>query len=502
MEPREPDTSPEPLPSDEELPLPPVSPAPDPEDGFAGWVSGSEERPLEAEAGWAWERTLELSSPRRPLIGCVIPAYNEQGSIADVLEALLAQTLLPDEIHVVVNNTTDKTVERCEPFLGTHRRDFRGTTVTCAVYVHDIGKNPAKKVGALNYGFGLVEAFDYFVGVDGDTIAPPETIEQLFDEISADPSIGGVSAVYSLDEGAAKGPVSAWLIAGQRAQFAAFHLKAMAKGRSVPVLGGQFSMFSMEALRDVMEQEDQVTPWVTTSEIEDSLLSLQIRSAGYQTKVSQVARADVGAMLTLRSLDGQQVKWNAGAVGLMRSYPFHACVRQRWAEHVAMFFNAYNRFAFVFLLIASLSIGAFRFFPIWLVPPVVSVLLNLRVCFKMGNRTVRDVLFAALFFPAELYLQVRIMQFLRSWAKALFGRQGDNWAAQARAEKGRGRAYLVPYVVTLVLLVVCLAVQIRLPLATQTAVLWWGWASLAVLTALQTLFMLVKVVRPYGACRV
>ena len=487
-------------PQDEELECPP-----DAETGFQGWVAGVENT-WEDEFVPDWNNeglaTIDDTAPQRPLIGCVIPAYNEEASIQQVLDSLLAQTLLPDEIHVVVNNSTDDTVAKCRPYLGTHERDFRGETITCAVYVHDIGKNPAKKVGALNYGYKMVEAFDYFVGVDGDTIAPPETIEQLYDEISSDSTIGGVSAIYSIDEKLARTPIASWLVAGQRAQFASFHLKAMTHKRNVPVLGGQFSMFSIEVLQKVMEEQGQETPWVTTSEIEDSLLSLQIRTAGYQTKVSETARANVGPMLTMRALDGQQVKWNAGAVDLIRRYPFHVCCRQRWAEHISMFFNAYNRFAFLFLLISSIAAGAFRFFPIWLIPPLASVLLNLRVCFKMGNRSVRDVIFAATFFPAELYLIIRIMQFLRSWWKATFGKRGDNWAAQARAEKGRGRAYLAPYVVCLILLVICLIIQFSLPLSTQTLVLWYGWATLAVLTAIQTFFMLTKIIRPYGACRV
>ena len=478
---------------------------PDAESGFQGWIAGVEPR-WEDECVPDWNSTsrpsIDDAARRRALIGCVIPAYNEEDSIRQVLDSLLAQTLLPDEIHVVVNNSTDATVAKCRPYLGTHEREFRGETVTCAIYVHDIGKNAAKKVGALNYGYKMVEAFDYFVGVDGDTIAPPETIEQLYDEISSDPTIGGVSALYSIDETLARTPVASWLVAGQRAQFASFHLKAMTHKRNVAVLGGQFSMFSIDALQTVMEEQGQETPWVTTSEIEDSLLSLQIRSAGYQTKVSETARANVGPMLTIRALDGQQVKWNAGAVDLIRRYPFHACCRQRWAEHISMFFNSYNRFAFLFLLISSIALGAFRFFPIWLIPPLASVLLNLRVCFKMGNRSVRDVIFAATFFPAELYLIIRIMQFLRSWWKATFGKRGDNWAAQARAEKGRGRAYLVPYAVCLVLLLLCLIIQFSLPTSTQTLVLWYGWATLAVLTAIQTLFMLIKIVRPYGPCRV
>ena len=54
----------------------------------------------------------------------------------------------------------------------------------------------------------------------------------------------------------------------------------------------------MKALRDVMMANHQATPWVNDSEVEDSLLSLQIKSAGYLTKISAQARASVGGMTT------------------------------------------------------------------------------------------------------------------------------------------------------------------------------------------------------------
>ncbi|WP_302694569.1 hypothetical protein [Curtobacterium sp. Csp1] len=48
-----------------------------------------------------------------------------------------------------------------------------------------------------------------------------------------------------------------------------------------------------------MDANHQGSPWVKDSEVEDSLLSLQVKSAGYLTKISARARADVGGMHTL-----------------------------------------------------------------------------------------------------------------------------------------------------------------------------------------------------------
>jgi biofilm PGA synthesis N-glycosyltransferase PgaC len=355
-----------------------------------------------AEAITEFAGSVESLQEYRHTIGCIIPAYNEAESIAAVIESLLGQTRLPDVIHVVVNNTSDKTVEIASGYAGPHIRVIDGIEQLTEVYVHDIGKNKDKKVGALNYGYSLVEGCDYLLGVDGDTTADADAVEALEAEISSDTRIGGISAIFSIDDTVIKGIVPQFLIAGQRTQFAAFNMQNMLRGRNMAVLGGQFSIFSTKALRQAMQDNHQSTPWVKDSEVEDSLLSLQIKSAGYLTKISAQSRADVGGMTTLRGLDAQQVKWNFGAIELMwpgqrgdtKGQPFHPNLRLRWLENFSMLVNAFTRVMFIILLAFSLQFGAFVFSPIWLLPPVAAILLNLRIAMSMKKRNARDILFA------------------------------------------------------------------------------------------------------------
>ncbi|MBA8793772.1 cellulose synthase/poly-beta-1,6-N-acetylglucosamine synthase-like glycosyltransferase [Friedmanniella endophytica] len=466
---------------------------------------------------------LESLPTYRPTIGCVIPAYNEAESIEAVLRSLLAQTRLPDQIHVIVNNTKDATFDIAARFAGPRkgrkptleekRRGIkRGKT---EVFVHDIGENPDKKVGALNYGYALIDGSgdfraDYLLGVDGDTTLAVDAVEKLEAEICSDSRIGGISAIYSIDDSVQKGLVAPLLIAGQRAQFAAFNMQNMLRGRNMAVLGGQCSIFSMKALREVMTANHQKTPWVNDSEVEDSLLSLQIKSAGYLTKISATARADVGGMTTLRSLDGQQVKWNYGAIDLMwpgqrgdtKGQPFHPNLRLRWAENVGMLTNIFTRIAFVLLLAAALSIHAFVFSPLWLIPPAVAILLNVRIAMSMKNRTWKDIVFAATGIPAELYMWLRAGHFLRAWSKFLSKVKTDNWAEQAKAERGSGNSYLMPLVILLVSFVALAITWLQMPTVVQSTVLWLGWPVLYVVTIAQTVVMAAKLFRRQHGYRV
>ena len=445
----------------------------------------------------------EGETARHATIACIIPAYNEEATIGDVLTSLLEQTRLPDVIHVIVNNTDDNTLEVLEPFLGYHERTVKGVTFGTRVFVHDLGENPDKKVGALNYGFRLARNYDFILGVDGDTTLDRHCVEYLELEMVDDPRIGGLSAIYSIDKSKFRGAMTRFLVAGQRAQFASFNMDNLLRGRNMAVLGGQCSLFSVPALKKVMENHHQRAPWVRDSEVEDSKLSLQIKDAGYSTKISARARAFVGPMTNLRGLHGQQVKWNFGAIDLFwpgqrgdtKGQPLHPNLRLRWWENISMVSNIGTRMAFALLLAASLSIHAYVFNPIWLIPPAIAVMLNMRIALSMHDKSASDLLYAGTFLGAEMYMWIRMGHFVTAWTQFFARVDKDNWAAQAAAERGRGSAYVFPAVVALAVFIAGIFAWGQQSVNVQSAILSVGWPMLYMITVVQTLFMLRKLVR-------
>ncbi|MEI4273281.1 glycosyltransferase family 2 protein [Klenkia sp. LSe6-5] len=443
------------------------------------------------------------STRRHATIACVIPAYNEESTIRAVLTSILSQTRPPDTVHVVINNTDDDTPEIAGEFAGQHERTVKGERFSTVVHVHDIGENPDKKVGALNYGYYVSRGHDYILGVDGDTTLDRFCVEWMEKEMVTDPRIGGLSAIYSFDKSAVQGPMAKFLVAGQRAQFAGFNMDNLIRGRNMAVLGGQCSLFSVRALEQVMYLNHQAAPWVRDSEVEDSKLSLQIKDAGYSTKISARARADVGPMTTLRALHGQQVKWNFGGIDLLwpgqrgdtKGQPLHPNLRLRWYENVSMVFNIVSRMAFLLLLAAALSIDAFVFNPVWLIPPAVATLLNLRIAASMHDKSASDIFYALLVVPAELYMWLRMGHFMTAWTQFFARSDKDNWAAQAAAERGRGSAYVMPLVCAAATFAVLIYAWSQQTVQIQSAILSIGWPVLYLLTVLQTLFMLKKLVR-------
>ncbi|GAA2751723.1 glycosyltransferase family 2 protein [Amnibacterium kyonggiense] len=430
-------------------------------------------------------------------IAAILPAYNEEASIGATIESLLAQTRVPDAVFVLVNNSTDETYWVAREYQGEHRRSYRDSLMTCTVTVVDMGEVPDKKVGALNYGFALAKDYDYLLGVDGDTVLDRRCVQHLTEEIVSDSRIGGVSAIYGFDQDVARTPLQRFLVRSQRFQFAGFNMDNLLRSRNMAVLGGQCSLLNVAAMKRTMIANRQDTPWVVDSEIEDSLLSLQLRSAGYRTKISASARASVGAMTTIRSLDAQQVKWNAGGVELILGNPLHPNLRLRWRENVAMLMNLASRVLFVALAAAALSIHAFEFAWWWVIPPVVSVLLAVRTATSMRGWTGRDVLYALAFVPGEAYMLLRGVHFLKAWTQVLSRSERDNWAAQARAESGQGGA---GGVILAVLGGAAIAAVVgwgwlQLDAVWQHLLLTVGWTALAAVTVAQTLAMLRKLFR-------
>ena len=55
-----------------------------------------------------------------------------------------------------------------------------------------------------------------------------------------------------------------------------------------------------------------------------------------------------------------------------------------------------RRHSVVLLLVAALSIHAFVFNPIWLFPPAIAMLLNLRLALAMKDKSASDLLYAVL----------------------------------------------------------------------------------------------------------
>lgn len=117
--------------------------------------------------------------PKTLTISIVIPAYNEEDQLAACLDAIAAQTVQPNEVIVVDNNSTDQTVAIAHryPFVKVMHETRQGP-----VYARDCGFNASRG--------------DIIGRLDGDSIIASNWVETVLG-VFANPAVEAASGEVS-----------------------------------------------------------------------------------------------------------------------------------------------------------------------------------------------------------------------------------------------------------------------------------------------------------------
>lgn len=153
-------------------------------------------------------------------ISVVIPAYNEEKLISRCLESLESQTIKPNEIIVVDNNSTDSTAKIASGFP----------------LVKVIAESRQGIVFARDAGFNAVTT-DIIARCDADSILPPNWIERIHKDFENHPDIVAVTGLAVAHD------IPAWLAApGKWIHLAIFY------GISYLILGHNVLFGSSQAI--------------------------------------------------------------------------------------------------------------------------------------------------------------------------------------------------------------------------------------------------------------
>jgi poly-beta-1,6-N-acetyl-D-glucosamine synthase len=395
------------------------------------------------------EASLDVSAAGEPVsdamrITVLVAAHNEEESIRATLESCLNQTRPADRVVVAADNCSDATVAIAASLPG--------------VEVFETVANTHKKSGALNQGWHRTRAdTDLYVTIDADTILPPDAIAGWAAEF-AEPQVAGVSAKFTMltpaevaglaasgqvptaprDQPAMGWREQAW-VRVQKFEFSRWTDTALRrKNRWTSVLAGTACAIRASALEEVVGVQGWAEgPWTYESAVEDFYLTYCLRRLGYECRVSAVVRAYTGAMLSLKTLWRQRLKWQVGTAQDLRRIGFNRHTLVDWYQQGLGLVAAWMRVAWLFLMVFDLvafhHIYLIRF---WWAFPALFILLDVRDALRIPHRSPADVAMAALLLPQELFAWVRAAWFTWSWAQVLTGRSPDLWAAQIAAERG------------------------------------------------------------------
>ncbi|MBI4019895.1 MAG: glycosyltransferase [Candidatus Aenigmarchaeota archaeon] len=244
----------------------------------------------------------------------VIPAYNEEGTIGECIDAVLGSDYPKKLLEVILvdDGSTDDTVRIART---------KGVKV--------ISQNHLGKVEALNKGVfsaknGIV------VTIDADTMVERQAIRELVKPFS-DKRIGSVSGIAKVQNG------SGLLSSFQRVEYVYnFFIREVSSSLFRSSLGicGALSAYRTSLLR-------QLGGFKKTTASEDFDIALHIRKMGYGVITADRARGYTIVPDTMQALTKQRIRWGRG-------------VFQSLVKHRDILFTGRASFAMSYLLAIQL----------------------------------------------------------------------------------------------------------------------------------------------------
>ena len=388
-----------------------------------------------------------MSSKRR--IVALVPAYNEEASIASTIEAVLNQERVPDDVVVIPNGCSDRTADVARSF---------------PVTVLELPRLQHKKSEALNWAWlQYAQDADVVVCLDADTVLPPNAIKDWEQEFVDDEERHGSDrAAAFTGPGSRPAPLRSqrirdlplggssskftmlgrdFLTRLQRAEFSRWTDTALRRGWT-SVLAGTGAAISGQALREVASMDDRDGPWVYTSQVEDFELTYRIRQLGYRCQVSPTVRAYTDSMKTVKALWGQRMKWQVGTIEDLLKIGVNRLTLIDWFQQLSGMFSAFARYLWITVILALCLVGHLGFQWVWWVAvPMFFVVLQVKHALRIPHRDRIDVLYAFLIIPSEVFAWLRAGWFTAAWAQTpidmIRGRHKDRWGLQYRAEAFR-----------------------------------------------------------------
>lgn len=118
----------------------------------------------------------------------VIPAFNEEVLIEKTLQSLVNQTLSPNAVIIVDDNSTDGTFEVVRQFITPYDNYQLVSNISSAKHLPG-----SKVINAFYCGFKhLPSEYDFVVKLDADLILPYDYFEKITATFQSDPTIGMV----------------------------------------------------------------------------------------------------------------------------------------------------------------------------------------------------------------------------------------------------------------------------------------------------------------------
>lgn len=434
-------------------------------------------------------------------IVAVIPTYETESRIDKSVESLLLQSRSVDKIVIIINGPGNSAeafnslkwlvVAFPQQLMVVRPEEINGKDFS--------GKSKGSKVGALNWAYRRFVAngeYEFMLGMDADVVADDEMVHHLEEDLLRQARAGGVRARYSFlipPREEMKGK-SMQLAYGQRREFAKKEIDDALNKNVAHILGGQATLFEIQALRDAARVTEGRVPWSDNTLVEDAELTRTFESLGYRPRVSTRARAWTGLMLTTNAWQKQRRKWQDGHLTDMTRDLRPRKDFRRWKEQFGLGWNLLLRVLFFVVVTMSLALDRLEMTPLWIVPLAVVSVQSLIISLKTPNRSLREIVNALWYIPGEIYYLRTLSVWLDSVIIVMLNISRDGWSNQAAAESAMKKTATSAWII--IIAAVTLPVTALLVLERfishdlMATIITYGWAVVTLMTAISVVSML------------
>ncbi len=351
----------------------------------------------------------------RALIAALIPTCNEP-EIEATIASITGQTLVPDYIVVVVNNSNDDTAERARAAGATH--------------VIVMKENRHKKAGALNFGYDYIRVrlpdVEYIVQMDADTVLEKHFVHRTYNVMSRPEhwNVGALSSAFIAKQGLARNRWQSMFMWPQAAEYTRYQDSQVS--RQVHCISGTGNMMRVAAL-DGLRYERKII-WDNRSLVEDYEVTLALRAQGWETRKSKRFVVYTDLMPNLRMLWKQRLRWQRGTFDELRRYGFTPYTRMDWTKQIMHGLLMLLHVAGVGYCLYSLILVAFFGAAIGFSNGLYLclALIALKQAYHIRDMGWRSVVVSLLIIPEEVYNFIRHGWWLYGLFLSLRGRS-QNW---------------------------------------------------------------------------
>ena len=352
-------------------------------------------------------------------ITVLIPAHNEEASLALTIASLVRQSHPPERIIVVADNCTDSTVE-----VG--RR--------AGVEVVESVRNAHKKAGALNQVLRWLVPTqgdnDAVMIMDADTSLDDGFLETAVARLTSDRALMAIGGLFYGEEG------SGMLGQFQRNEYIRYSRDIRRRRGRVFVLTGTASIFRPAALRVVAESRGTSIPgrtgdvYDTASLTEDNELTIALKSLGALMISPSACTVVTEMMPTWRALWNQRLRWQRGALENLGAYGLRPKTFRYWAQQLGIGYGVIALAAyFALIFVTALSVDTWIWFPFWMGLGLLFTVERVVTAWH-GGWPAR--LLAAALIPELVFATFLNVVYIKGVGDILFGRQAG-WKHLAHA---------------------------------------------------------------------